>query len=148
MMWWIDHRGGLVELTAEEFVAATRQYQERRALAGQRATALLTRLLTDDQRATYTARRYVDVTAESGRIYRIHCWGGAGNIHWIDDHGLTLGKFCVAPRGADTLPAPDTYLAQLLLISCNEKKFLRVAPYSRRTRRHPLWHRRLSLRNW
>lgn len=145
---WIELSGGLVELTPEEFMAAHRRHQERHTLARQRATALLTRLLTDDQRATFIAKRHFDVTAKSGRTYRIYCAATAGNIHWIDEHGRTLGKFCVAPRGALTLPASDTYLAQLLLISCNEKKFLRTAPYSKRTRLHPIWYRRLSPMNW
>lgn len=110
------------------------EFRRNQVHADQRAKALLLRMLTETQRATFDAHQYIDVTTEeSGRVYRIDCNAGySGNIRRLKKNTDTPTRhsYCVYPGctwGEYAPPTHDMFLGQLLLLRTDEKTFLEVA---------------------
>lgn len=107
---------------------AARAATERRiaAEAEKRAEELLLAILTEEQRRTYRAHRYVVVEGRSGRRYRVRrC--RVGNVDVVDRRGMIESRLCCHP--AVWCPDQDTMAAQLLHIQHNEDDFVRRANY-------------------
>ena len=97
-----------------------------RAAARERAEELLAALLSDEQAASRRERGFFAVRgSRSGRTYRIHSSGAAGNVDRLDADGRREMTFCCHPPGA--LPLADVHLAQMLQLVADEDEFLRVA---------------------
>lgn len=135
-----DGRGGFIftrvvstpaeRVKREQREQQMRERQKLRERAGARSKELFIRLLAEDQRETLASGGYVDVTAKSGRTYRIGCnHGHSGNIYWIDEKSKEVkGSFCIYPGDYD-LPQYDSFLGQLLLIATDEDKFLDIGVF-------------------
>lgn len=96
----------------------------RREKASRRAFALLSRILTPEQRADYAREGAFRVLAPSRQQYRIRK-GTYGNVDMLDTNGHVQQCLCIHPAGE--LPDEDTMLAQLLMIRFAEDEFLRIA---------------------
>ncbi len=121
--------------TADQRAERERRAEQRRAeAAGQRrqheaavarAEELLTALLSDEQAVSRRDRGWFAVRgSRSGRTYRIHSTGTAGNVDRLGADGRREMTFCAHPPG---VPAPDVHLAQMLSLATDEDGFLRVA---------------------
>lgn len=118
------------EKAAREQAERVRKQQE----AEQRAKDLFLRMLKPEQRKQYDKGKYVDVTAKSGKVYRIRCdHGCSGNVFWISPELGKQGDFCFYPnfRNINTrVPPYDYFLGQMMLIATDETKFLTTAVFS------------------
>jgi hypothetical protein len=95
------------------------------AQAKKRARELFLSKLNDSQRKTWVRRHRFDVTASSGRRYTISPYG-AFNVTCGDD------SFCVQIDGR--IPTYDKLLAQVLLITADERLFRTTANIRKRRR--------------
>jgi hypothetical protein len=100
---------------------ADRQIQEARRVRAEgnlRAEELLRSCLTEVQQSQLQRHGWFEVTAASGRAYRVYR-GYAGNV-------ISEGqRFCI--HGSPDLPDADQMLGQKLLIETDEATFLRIA---------------------
>lgn len=105
------------------------EYRERERLkvaARERAEELLLLMLTEEQAASRREHGFFTVLgSRSGKAYRIHDRGQAGNIDRLGDDGRREYTYCAHPPAG--LPAADAHLAQMLAIATDEDEFLRVA---------------------
>ena len=83
-----------------------------------RAEALLWAWLSPAQRTQYRTRRWFEVTAASGRRYRIL----PGGVVWVDPHG---SAYCI--EATSPVPIADEMLANKLLLETDERRFLATA---------------------
>jgi hypothetical protein len=90
----------------------------RRRQARLRAEALLWAWLSPAQRRQYRTRRWFEVTAASGRRYRI-LRGGVG--------AATSPRVWLLHRGDSPVPVADEMLANKLLLETDERRFLATA---------------------
>lgn len=128
-------RGG-GDLSVEEVREQQLRKQRDRRVAEDRSKTLLLRLLTKAQRKTFSSKDYFEVTAPSGRTYRIDCSEGcSGNVYWVRE-GDVLGNFCCHPSRYGWLPVYDAFLGQMLLIQTDEARFLATAVFH--GREHPI----------
>jgi hypothetical protein len=92
-----------------------------------RASVLLRRHLSREQRVSFASRGYFDVESEWGRRYRI-TEGNCRNVYSLvecDDGTLhPLQCFCLIAPG---VPVGDLLLAQKLLLETDEGHFLQKA---------------------
>jgi hypothetical protein len=93
--------------------ALVRRHQARR-----RAEALLWAWLSPAQRQQYRARRWFEVTAASGRRYRIL----RGGVVRRDPRG---SGYCI--EATSPVPVADEMLANKLLLETDERRFLATA---------------------
>lgn len=101
--------------------------QERaRSAARARAEALLQTHLDAVQRQQYEVEHCFDVgSADGARTYRL-AHGVTHNVALLDpDTGRAIRTYCAHP--GQELPVADVLLAQMLLLTCDEAAFLRVA---------------------
>ena len=82
-------------------------------------------MLSAEQRTELAQRGYFHVVGSRGRRYRIRAQGIDGNVEWVDNDGVVLGRLCAHPNGS--LPMADYWLAQMLTLRHDEDAFLRVA---------------------
>jgi hypothetical protein len=81
--------------------------------------------LSTSQRKQFDANEYFDVIGcETGRTYRIH-YGGAMNVHELDEAGRPKMGWCFLPKGS--LAAGDVMLAQKIALETFESGALKVA---------------------
>lgn len=127
---------GNIPKAVVEYVRELGEQERRRRVAEARAKEMLVRLLTDEQRETFTRSGYIDVTGSAGGNYRINCGTSySGNIALPrSDGGTKRGMYCAhpsdrGPRG--WLPLHDMFLGQMLLITTDEPTFLDVAVFYR-----------------
>jgi hypothetical protein len=90
----------------------------RRRRARLRAEALLWAWLSPAQRRQYRARRWVEVTAASGRRYRVL----RGGVVRLDPRG---SGYCI--EATSPVPVADAMLANKLLLETDERRFLATA---------------------
>jgi hypothetical protein len=90
----------------------------RRRQARRRAEALLWAWLSPAQRKQYRRRRWFEVTAASGRRYRIL----RGGVVRLDPRG---SGFCI--EATSPVPVADEMLANKLLLETDERRFLATA---------------------
>lgn len=91
----------------------------------ERAQQLLESRLSAEQRTELAQHGYFHVVGSRGRRYRIRAQGVNGNVEWVDNDGVVLGRLCAHPSGS--LPHADYWLAQMLALQHDEDAFLRVA---------------------
>ena len=95
-----------------------------------RASALLRRHCSREQRVTFASRGYFDVVSSGGRRYRI-TEGTCQNVYSLvaceDGTWYPLQCFCLV---APVLPIGDLLLAQKLLLETDEQRFLAEAVLS------------------
>jgi hypothetical protein len=89
-----------------------------RRQARRRAEALLWAWLSPAQRKQYRARRWFDVTAASGRRYRVL----RGAVVRLHPRG---SGYCI--EATSPVPVADEMLANKLLLETNERRFLATA---------------------
>lgn len=92
--------------------------------ADERAEILLHEHLTLDQIDMLEKMREFLVMGSRGNRYLIRR-GRAGNVLGLDEHGKPVRRYCAHP--AESVPDPDTMLAQKLMLEIDEDSFLRVA---------------------
>lgn len=113
--------------TAEARQAREQAERERtaaRVAAQKRAEDLLLSLLDENQRRELAEHNSVSVFSELQKRYRIRR-GRSGNVDELDDGGRVVAKYCAHPN--ELVPDADTMAAQLLMLTHNEREFLRVA---------------------
>jgi hypothetical protein len=99
-----------------------------RSEARERAKDLLFSWLTPEQKTTAEVHRYFDVVGNSsGRTYRIYMHTITNNVKELDKHGRGVRTHCCYPMDTGAIPEYDTFLAQALSITANEREWLRVA---------------------
>lgn len=103
----------------ERYQAAQKQQQE----AAAKAEELLQSILDPGQRNQLAADGYFEVTAKSGRRYRVKR-GTHGNVYQLDARGRETHRLCVQPEG---VPASDANATQKLMIETDEEAFRRTA---------------------
>ncbi len=95
--------------------------------AERRASVLLRRSLTAEQRRELRQRKAFHVTAADGRRYRIEN-GSAHNVVLVDADGDAI-RYCIVFKDHEGLPNADLMLAQKLLLETNPAAFLRTARF-------------------
>lgn len=119
---------------SEGVIETVRKLEERHRhmkTAEARAKEMLVRLLTDEQRETFQSG-YINVTGSCGGAYRIYCGESySGNIVSFQKNGERRGSYCAHPEWGRDLPRHDMFLGQLLLLTCDEPTFLKVAVFYR-----------------
>lgn len=102
-----------------------RDAEERRvkhAVAASRAEELLFTFIGEERKKQYAEFGHFDVPV-NGNIYRIRK-GRSMNVIVLENGAPKL-KLCAHP--ADAVPDGDTMLAQFLMLTSNEKRFLEIA---------------------
>jgi hypothetical protein len=113
--------------------------------AERRAAALLPRVLSPRERATFYETGRIVITGSEGGMYEILRHGYVGNVVTLQTV-LVGGAFAVRARAGwalcahpmmyvmshdgqatERLPPSDAYIAQILVIKADEKRFLRTA---------------------
>lgn len=104
--------------------------QKRIAVAESRAEELLFMCIGEERKKQYIESGYFDVELDAhlhelgvNRLYRIHK-GRSMNV-CLMEKGKARFNYCIHP--SDAVPNPDTMLAQFLMLTTNEKRFLEVA---------------------
>ena len=114
--------------------------------AERRAAALLPRVLNPRERATFYETGRIVITGSEGGMYEILRHGYVGNVVTLQtvyvgtSPWTTLARagwalcahpmmYVMSPDGTATerLPPTDAYIAQILVIKADEKRFLRTA---------------------
>lgn len=108
------------ELEVRKLRAA--QEAKKREDAARRAEELLFMCIGEKHKKQYTEHKYFDVEV-NGKTYRIHK-GRSGNISQMEGEKVK-SKYCAHP--SDWFPDGDTVLAQFLMLTTDEKKFLGIA---------------------
>ena len=90
----------------------------RRRQAELRAEVLLLGWLSPSQRAQYLARGWFEVTAATGRRYRV----GPRGVVALEPRG---SGYCI--EAASPVPVPDELLANKLLLETDERRFMATA---------------------
>lgn len=99
------------------------QTDEEWAEANEKAEALLTEYLGDEQVEELTRARKFCVRGSKGGVYEIHR-GQIQNVYRIEGNDLRT-RWCAHPR--ETVPDPDAMLAQALMLETDEERFLAIA---------------------
>lgn len=127
------------EQQSRERLAREQQRRADREAASARALALLTDLLTDQERAALEEFARIEVEGTDGNLYRVetHRQTVHGNIVRVDEHGCVLGRACVAPSmwsdgEAGALPTADGWVGQYLGLKFDTEEFLSHANWSSR----------------
>lgn len=95
--------------------------------ANQRAWQLLYSYLSPAQVDQLWRTKRFDLVSPSGRHYRIRCTKGSHNVTWFNPRTRKVhASYCVVPRQI-SIPAPDHYLTQAMMLMINEKHFLKTA---------------------
>lgn len=98
--------------------------ERKRRAAKRRATVILMRNLTPEQRESYKLHKMFEVLARSGQRYRINR-GRVANVDVLDEKGKVKHRLCAHP---DVFcPDEDTMLAQKLMLENLEQEFVRTA---------------------
>lgn len=108
---------------AEEYRRQFEREREARAAAEKRAEELLVENLSLKQRERYKRDGWFIVHGKGCR-YRIRR-GRIANVDVIARDGEVLRSLCAHP--GESVPDPDTMLAQKLMLETAEEEFLRVA---------------------
>lgn len=113
----------LAEESAARWKAKAEEEKKAREAAEARAEALLVENLSEEQRADYRKHRHFVVHGRRAR-YRIR-YGRSGNIDVVGRDGKIVHRLCAHPL--ETVPNPDTMLAQKLMLEHDEDGFERLA---------------------
>jgi hypothetical protein len=118
--WWAAGLAAAVVVVPFLIIQLRRSWDAlvRRRQARLRAEALLWAWLSPAQRRQYRARRWFEVTAASGRRYRI-LRGGVVRLH---PRG---SGYCI--EATSPVPVADEMLADKLLLETDERRFLATA---------------------
>lgn len=111
-----------------EWQAAEHARVLARQKAEERAKELFLRTLSHEQRRQFEEHRSVVVVGRQCR-YRIRP-GRSGNIDVVGKDGVVTHRLCAHP--AEMVPDFDTMLSQVLMLTHEEERFVRLA------NRHPL----------
>lgn len=130
---------GVTQVTETPEARASREAAERvwreeaakreakRVVVRQRADKLWLSHLTDEQRKTWLASKFVEVRSASGRRYRIKD-DTYGNVYLLDQFGREARRYCAyANDPGGMMPRGDLLFAQLLMLQYDELTFLRTA---------------------
>lgn len=98
---------------------------ERERKANKRATDLLRRHLTKEQRVTYDRDKKFHVIAADGQRYEVDCGKRMHNVFALDKQGRRVEEFCIYQEGPT--PLADNHLAQKLLLEADPAEFRRIA---------------------
>lgn len=117
---------GLAGVRRAAWRDALAEQERARTVATTRAEVLLKAHLDIAQRQQYEAEHCFDVgSADGARTYRLS-HGVTHNVTLLDAAtGQPVRTYCAHPVG--DLPVADVLLAQMLLLTCDEAAFLRVA---------------------
>jgi hypothetical protein len=97
----------------------------------ERAEALLRSLLNAEQRESLDAYGYFDMTAQSGKVYRLSSAQRSFNVTLRGADGEFVAALCALPPDAYAVPMADQLIAQMLMLKSNEQKFLSTANWDR-----------------
>lgn len=111
-------------LAAKEQKVRELELQRKRAIAEEKAEALLVSHLTPEQERAWKENKAFFVTSKSGKRFQI-AKGHGGNLHEVDANGKKLARLCV--HVDYQIPAQDNCLAQVLALRFNEDALLKVA---------------------
>lgn len=112
-------------LTPEQQARLTREMEERRAKAAaatSRAEELMFMFIGEERKKKYIEAGHFEILV-NGRVYRIQK-GRSMNVVLLEN-GQPKMKYCAHP--GDYVPDPDTMLAQYLMLTSDEKRFLSIA---------------------
>jgi len=112
-------------LDQETIDRLTREREERRIkveAAASRAEELLFTFIGEDRKKQYAEFGHFDVPV-NGKLYRIR--KGRSNNVLLLENGEPKIKYCAHP--SDAVPDGDTMLAQFLMLTSDEKRFLALA---------------------
>jgi hypothetical protein len=113
--------------------ARTQERRARRARITERAEALLSGLLDEEQIRSYFGQGWFEVTGSSGGRYRINRNGQAGNIDELAPRGdERVASLCIHPYGG--FHDADAHAAQYLALVTDEESFRRTANRTPRRR--------------
>jgi hypothetical protein len=119
-----------------------RDAHARQGAARARARETLRALLGEERWAVWEETRQVFVTGQSGREYVVTA-GHIENVHLLDGEGRVEATYCAHPPTSvydedghflGELPGEDVLIAQILLLTADEDRFLRVANRNTRYR--------------
>lgn len=96
----------------------------------ERADALLRSVLTKQQRDSLDKYGHFEVTAQSGRRYRLSAHARSFNVTMLGDKGRRVASLCVVPPNAYAVPMADQLLAQMLMLKSDEQLFLSTANWA------------------
>ena len=99
-----------------------REESERLKKVNVRANELLLSHLSASQRRDFEIRSGFWVTSQFGNRY----WVTRHTAVRFDDQGVALQRYCIHAVDAK-IPADDNALARMLLLKCDEERFLRTA---------------------
>jgi hypothetical protein len=110
---------------------SSRQEEDQRKLAEERAEELLKEHLTDEQREMYERVKKFHVITEKGKRYEIDCSNKKRmhNVYELDDKGIRKIEHCIYQGNWG--PLGDNYLAQKLMLETDEEAFRRIANQTR-----------------
>lgn len=123
-----------LNVTATQYRAAERERKMRREEGAKKATELLLKFLSPEQRAMYEAAERFHVRGSDGGLYEIRL-GSHGNVYRREGDTF-VERLCCQPNDY-TLPFADVVLLQKLAIETDEKHYRKIAnitdlrPYSR-----------------
>ena len=107
----------------EEERIAREERAVKRVAASSSAEELLLMCLAENQKKAYKERKFFEVTVK-GKVYRIH-HGRSMNIDLLGKDGAPAVRYCAHP--GEYVPDADTMLAQFLMLTTDEEKFLKIA---------------------
>lgn len=150
-----DEQRAELEAAHERRAAAAEEWRRtqeaREAAATERALETLTSLLNEEQRESYRILGFFDMTAQSGRRYRLHR-GVAGNVRELginpEGEPEEVASLCCHPsrsiydeetgRRLGEMPVEDVVVSQLLALRFDEERFRLTANISQHVRRRRL----------
>ena len=132
---WNPPENVLISSLPSRTLRETREREERSAYAvtveqkvkAQRvAEQLLLENMTPDQREMYEKTKRFHVISSEGKRFEVDCNGRRyHNVNELNAEGKRIVEHCIYQRGGT--PLGDNYLAQKLLLECDEKEFRRIA---------------------
>ena len=111
-----------VQAAAE--VERQKKAQAERVAAQKRAEKLLLSNLSRQQKRDWLNAQFFMVRAKSGRTFKVTNRPHV-NVIEIDGAGNSIVAWCAGPEGG--VPVQDQFLAQKLMLECNEDAFFQVA---------------------
>jgi len=116
----------LREAQEREERAAYEVAVERKMKAGKVAEELLLETMTPEQREMYEKTKRFHVISSEGKRFEVDCRGQRyHNVYELDAIGKPVVEHCIYQQG--NTPLGDNYLAQKLLLECDEKRFRQIA---------------------
>lgn len=122
---WLTTAAPLPETPEQQLARAERSAKLQ--VVQQRADRLFMSHLSETQRRTWAEHKHVDITAASGRRYRVKNYR-SGNVFLLDGQGCEVRKYCAyANDPGGRLPDGDYWYTQMLALQFDERMFLRAA---------------------